>query len=264
MNTAANIDPRKVCEALLAEEIACNSEAGICFSETRVARVLLRRGIEMSGPYRELHEKLGGDQWALKEFLKVVLSTAAHWNPEKLEASREAKRALTELNEQIRESATFLADLLKRRTSLSNTSPFYSDSHHSVCVVIEGAGASNPEFQLYLKRDLETLCDEHKLTHWPSVAEFIEELARDAGRSRVMAGDRLTNTGTRSERTSKSDAVRVFFESLQPHPAWPTTFRLTHAAMASVVSCALDLDAEDMITADSVKSVQARTRRELE
>ena len=86
--------PQQVCEDLLLEGKRYNNEHHILPSENAVADRLLRRGIELRDAYEELHDKLHARPPALQVFLGLVLSTAAFWNPEKMQEARAARSDL--------------------------------------------------------------------------------------------------------------------------------------------------------------------------
>ncbi|MFU3884494.1 hypothetical protein ACM7F7_03800 [Pseudomonas aeruginosa] len=96
-----------------------------------------------------MHDKLHARPPALQVFLGLVLSTAAFWNPEKMQEARAARSDLANVNQQIARKAAELALLLEQRSDLHDTSGFSSDAHYHVCGVIEAASQHNYLFQSY-------------------------------------------------------------------------------------------------------------------
>lgn len=259
--TATNTpDAIKLCEQQLHLEITYNEERKIAGSQSAVARRLLGRRQELANPFRELCDALGSSPHAIREFLKVFLYTAAHWNPAKLNAARLAQKRLAELNRKIEKNASSLARLIEERDLLGNREAFHSDSHHSVASVIEAASVENDEFQRYLREEFEDFCSRHKLSRWPSIAQFVGELSADAKRSRVRGSDPLTVAGTTGERVSNADFARILQHAFERHPALPQNFWLTDETMASFITCALGLEGT-IVSADSLKSVRARAKK---
>ena len=140
----------------------------------------MRRGIELRDAYEELHDKLHAHPPALQVFLGLVLSTAAFWNPEKMQEARAARSDLANVNQQIARKAAELATLLEQRSDLHDTSGFSSDTHYHVCNVIEAASQHNYLFKSYVQEKLDALCCQFDLKYWPSLGEFLQELASDA------------------------------------------------------------------------------------
>lgn len=95
MSSLGTMNPQRVCEDFLRNEIRYNSEHHILPSESAVADRLLDRGIEMKHVYEELHGKLHLHPTALSLLLGLVLSAAAFWSPEKIQSARTARDDLT-------------------------------------------------------------------------------------------------------------------------------------------------------------------------
>lgn len=256
---------RKTCEKLLENGKRYNNERHILPSENAVADRLLRRGVELCDAYAELHEKLDPHPPALEVFLGLVLSTAAFWNPEKMQEARIARNALVTLNQQIGRKAAELAMLLDQRTDLHETSGFSSGTHYHVCRVIESASRYNYLFQSYVREKLNALEGQFDLKYWPSLGEFLLEIASDAERGDMEAGDPLTAAGTAAARPSKADFFKALFASIEENSKeaygqLPTGFKLTDRTLASLANCALDLGPDDLVDESYMKRLRQRER----
>ena len=99
MSAPQSDSPKQICENILVEGKRYNIEHRILPSENAIADRLLARGIELTEAYDELHGKLHAHPRALQNFLGLVLSTAAFWNPEKIAVARAARGDLGNVNQ---------------------------------------------------------------------------------------------------------------------------------------------------------------------
>ena len=266
MNSSQSSNPQKICENLLLEEIRYNNEHHISPSENAVANRLLARGIELEDTYKELHDKLHAHPPALQVFLGLVLSTAAFWNPDKIQEARAARCNLANVNQQIARQAAELATLLEQRSSLHNTSGFSSDTHYHVCDVIEAAGQRNYLFESHVQKHLNALRGQFDLKYWPSLSAFFRELASDAEKAGMGATDPLTAAATAAVRSGRADFFRALFAAIEENSAkkygnLPRDLKLTDRTLASLANCALDLGPDDLVDDAYVKRFRQRERR---
>lgn len=257
--------PQKVCEDLLREEIGYNSKYHILPSESAVANRLLCRGIELRDAYDELHNKLHARPQALQFFLGLVLSTAAYWNPEKMQVARAARSNLTNVNQQIARQAAELATLLEQRSDLHNTSDFSSNTHHHVCNVIAAASAQNGLFRSYVQKELGALRSQFDWKYWPSLGEFMQELAIDAENAVMKTTDLLTATATAATRPSKADFFKALFVAIgenseENYGLLPRGLKLTDRTLASLANCALGLGPDDLVDEAYMKRLRQSER----
>jgi len=265
MNSLQPTNSLKICENLLLESKRYNIEHHILPSENAVVDRLLRRGIELRDAYEELHEKLHAHPQALQVFLGLVLSTAAFWNPEKMQAARAARSDLANVNQQIARNAAELALLLEQRSDLHDTSGFSSDTHYHVCNVIEAASQHNYLFRSYVQEKLGALHGQFDLKYWPSLGEFVQELATDAEKAVMEASDPLTAAATSGTRPSKADFFKALFVAIEENRAesygqLPSDFKLTDRTLASLANCALDLGPDDLVDDAYMKRLRQRER----
>lgn len=87
MNSSQPLNPQEICENLLLEGKRYNNERSILPSENAIADRLLARGNELQDAYEELHCQLHARPQALQILLGLVLSTAAFWNPVRIQDS---------------------------------------------------------------------------------------------------------------------------------------------------------------------------------
>lgn len=265
MSSSQPKNPQKTCEDLLLEAKHYNNEHRIWPSQNAVADRLLSRGIELQDAYEELHKKLYAYPPALAIFLDLVVSTAAFWNPEKIQEARAARSDLANVNQQIAKKAAELTELLEQRSNLHDTSGFSSSTHYHVCDVIEAASQHNPLFQSYVQKKLGALCRQFDLKYWPSLGAFLQELASDASQAVLEATDPLTAAATSATRSSKADFFKALFAAIEENGAknygqLPRGFGLTDRTLASLANCALDLGPEDLVDEAYVKRLRQRER----
>jgi len=265
MNSLQPTNSQKICENLLLESKRYNIEHHILPSENAVVDRLLRRGIELRDAYEELHEKLHAHPQALQVFLGLVLSTAAFWNPNKMQEARAARSDLANVNQQIARNAAELALLLEQRSDLHDTSGFSSDTHYHVCNVIEAASQHNYLFRSYVQEKLGALHGQFDLKYWPSLGEFVQELATDAEKAVMEASDPLTAAATSGTRPSKADFFKALFVAIEENRAesygqLPSDFKLTDRTLASLANCALDLGPDDLVDDAYMKRLRQRER----
>lgn len=259
------INSKSICESLLVEEKRYNAEHHILPCESAVADRLLGRGLEMTSVYEELHSKLHQHPQALRTFLGLVLTAAAFWNPEEIAEARNARSELVKVNQRIAEQAAELAELLQQRSNLGNTSGFRTDTHYHVCDVIEAASKQNYSFTQYVREGLRRLRREFDLKYWPTLNDFIRELARDAEAAVAQASDPVTAAATAASKASLADFVKALFASIEENSArnygyLPNGFQVSDNTFATLVNCSLDLGPDSMVDGPYVKRLRQRER----
>lgn len=265
MSSSRPANSQQICENLLLEGKRYNNEHHILPSENAEADRLLARGLELQDAYEELHEKLHAHPPALQAFLGLVLSTAAFWNPEKIQEARAARCDLATVNQKLARKSAELATLLEQRSDLHNTSGFSSDANYHVCHVIEAASRHNYLFRSYVQEKLAALHGQFDLKYWPSMSEFLQELASNAERAVMEATDPLTAAATAATRSSRADFLKALFASIEESSAenygqLPRGFKLTDRTLASLANCALDLGPDDLVDDAYVKRFRQRER----
>lgn len=256
---------REICEALLRAERSDRIEKAILPSEVKVIDQLLGRGIELEEAYVELHSKLHDHSPALKVFFDQLLSTAAFWNPEANLEARKGRSRLIEVNRQIVEKATELADLLNERTELKNHSGFSCETHYHPVEVIHAAAEKNYSYVNWVKEKLDSITGQFDLKYWPSLSEVIQVIADDAARATPLPHDAVTDAGTEGSRAGLDGTFKAFFVALEDssarnHGFLPCTFELTDRSVANLMSCALGLGPDKVIDSTYVKRLRQRQR----
>lgn len=257
--------PKQVCEHILFEEKRYNTEHHILPSEVAVADRLLSRGPELVEAYDELCSSLHVHPRALQAFLGLVLSTAAFWNPAKLAEARAARAELSDVNRQISEKAAELADLLRQRSDLHNTSGFCSETHYHICEVIEAAAKDNYRFTSYVEAPLKALRHQFDLKYWPTLTDCLQELAFDARVADMAASDPLTAAATAASRPSLADHFKALFAAIEEnsahnHGPLPRDLKVSDSTLASLVNSALDLGPDELVDGSYVKRLRQRVR----
>ncbi|MDC4876217.1 hypothetical protein OHV84_09845 [Acinetobacter baumannii] len=265
------IDQRKalqVCEDILLDKKARNIQANILPSENIIIDRLLERKVELRHAYSELYAKLGNYHQALRNFLELLVEITSMHNPKEVKRSREAEKQLNEVNRQIYSKANELAELLKKRSELINTSGFTTDTHYHICNVIFDSSSGNPYFTSYLQDKLKQLQGRFDLKYWPRLDDVMQVIAEDARKAIPVAIDSITDAATLGERASLIDYFRALFEAIecnrqQEYGFLPNDLKLTDNAIATLANCALALKPEEMIDGLYVKNFRSRERKRI-
>lgn len=266
-----SIDQRKalrVCEDILLDKMARNIQVNILPSENIIIDRLLERKVELQHAYSELYAKLGNYHHALRNFLELLVEITCMHNPEETKRSREAEKQLNEVNRQIYSKATELAELLKKRSDLINTSGFITDTHYHICNVICDASLGNPYFISYLQVKLKQLQGRFDLKYWPRLDDVMNVIAEDARIAVSASIDSITEAATIGGRASLADYFRALFEAIEcnlqkEYGFLPNDFKLTDSSIATLANCALALEPEEMIDGPYVKNFRSRERKRL-
>lgn len=265
MRTFQFINSKQICENILVEGKRYNVEHSILPSENAVADRLLARGVELTEAYEELHRKLHGHPYALQTFLGIILSTAAFWSPEKISDARAARDDLAKVNQEVARKAVELANLLKKRSDLHDTSGFSSGTHYHVCDVIESAAKGNHLFKSYVQEHLEALVTRFDLKYWPTLSDVLRALASDAEAANTEATNPLTAAATAASRASLADFFKALFagieeNSVRSYGHLPKDFKASDNSLATLANCALDLSADESVDGPYVKRLRQRER----
>ncbi|MBV7460604.1 MULTISPECIES: hypothetical protein [unclassified Acidovorax] len=252
------------CEEAIDRDRRYNIENGIWPSSVIVADRFLARRLELVDAYAEIHAKLSSTWRGLDVFFDTLFSAATVWHPDEMQQARSDCQELIELNRQIERQASALAGLMDRRTDLSNASGFGSGTHYHVVDVIAKAATDLPAFNGWVQEPLDVVRSRFDLKYWPTPADFVRELARDAGGATPQPTDPITQAAT-SGRAAKSDFFKGFFELLREnsarnHGPLPRDFELSDRTLASLGNCALDLGPDDLVTDAYVKGIRQRRR----
>ncbi|WP_386338317.1 hypothetical protein O4D10_14800 [Xanthomonas citri pv. citri] len=131
-----------ICEGFLQEQIRRNEAERIVPSESKVARTMLSRGLELRSVYQELEQSLGFDGVEWKVFLEFcVLATGAHWTPEKNIADRSARKRLDKVNEAIAGLADQLRNCWKK--GMKSTTEGLSAATRCITLWTSSTGPAN-------------------------------------------------------------------------------------------------------------------------
>lgn len=257
----------QVCEAILRTELEYNQAHKIWPSVNRVIELMLARRNELSDAYEELHASLSRRHRALEAFFDVFASTPMAWSPEKLNKARQARKELTDINTRIAAVADDLAELLARRDEIKEASSFSCDTFYHALDPIEAAAESeaNHLFEWHVKEHLDSLQGQYDLKYWPTLSAVVQAIGEDAQNAEVYAQDPATASATESRRPGLSDFLKAYFarikdNSISAHGFIPNDFSVSDNALASLVNCALNLDADKLIDGDFVKRFRQRER----
>ncbi len=254
----------EICENFLENDRANNIENNISGSVVIITNRLLSRTYEMTTVYEELIDLY--EQHHVETFLDIVLSVATYWNPDEAREYRQQKKRLTDINIEIGNVAKKLAELLKRRSDLSNNSNFDSNTYYSIVNVIDNASEHNGHYRSFLKQPLQRLRGQYDGKYWPTLYDIVDEISRDAFRAEVTADDSWTYAATSSQRPSVADFFRALFVAIEEkismyNSLLPIDFKLSDNSLSLIANCALDLPLEDMIDSSNVKCIRQRLRK---
>jgi hypothetical protein len=149
-----------------------------------------------------------------------------------------------------------LAQLLARRDEIKETSGFSCETFYHALDAVELAADSegNHLFEWHVKEGLDALKDQYDMKYWPPLSAVIEAIGENARNAEVYARDPATASATESRRSGLSDFLKAFFarmkdNSVNAHGFIPNNFSVSDNTLASLVNCALDLDADKLIGA---------------
>lgn len=257
----------QVCEAILRSNLEYNQAHKIWPSVNRVIELMLARRNELRDAYEELHASLAHRHRALESFFDVFTSTPMAWSPEKLNKARQARKELTDINTRIAAVAEDLAELLARRDEIKETSSFSCETFYHALDAVEIAAESEAIhlFEWHVKEHLDALKGQYDLKYWPSLSTVVQAIGDDARNAEVYAREPATASATESRRPGLSDFLKAYFarikdNSISAHGFIPNTFSVSDNTLASLINCALDLDADKLIDGDFVKRFRQRQR----
>lgn len=258
-------DAMKTCEDILHEERRYNEQNKCAPSQNVIIDRLLVRQLEVEDAYRVLWDRLSARPAAVKVFLRLLLSTAEIWTPERSVKARHARARLVEVNRAIATQAAALALLLDERERVHNHSGFYSDTHSHVLDLVELASEANGFFQSHVREKVQVLRNQFDLKYWPQLGDMMRVLARDADQADVVATDPMTEASTRASRASQADFFKALFVAIEENRGmnwyeFPAEFELTDGAIASLANVVLDLEPDDLVDAAYVKRLRQRLR----
>ncbi|WP_234710501.1 hypothetical protein [Pseudomonas amygdali] len=258
-------DAVQSCEAILRKEMEYNIAHKIWPSVNRIVERMLARRIELQGAYVELCSTLAGRPRALTSFWDIFVHTPVAWSPERIQAARQDRNELVELNEQVSQAAKHLARLLERRAELDERANFSSGASHHVLDIISHASEQNYLHQFHVKDELEPLRYQYSLDCWPSLASFVEALGLDAENAEVEANDPATAAATESRKPGISDYVKALLVRIEENTfssngLLPDNFTISDGTLVSLVNCALDLDVDELVDAGFIKRFRQRQR----
>ena len=227
-------------------------------------RMMARRH-ELSAAYIDIHASLLRESQYAEVFFDAVCCAVCVWTPERIDRSRNEKKTLLEINNQIAERAVKLADLMRERSRLEEKNGFHTDTHYHIVDVIKGASQTKFLFESRVKTKLSGPAYQFDLKYWPSLGDIMNEIAHDARTAEFQVPNAVTVAATRSSRSSKADFCRALFESVdlcssEPNAQLPKNFRLKDESWASLVNVLLDLNADDLTDGMYNKRLRQRSR----
>ena len=93
----------------------------------------------------------------LPRFLDYIVDIIAGWSPENAKKERGNIKLLDEINKKISEHAYELADLMRKRMEICNSSGVSCDYVYSTMDLVNSAGQKKHNFTKYMEKDLTNL-----------------------------------------------------------------------------------------------------------
>ena len=157
------------------------------------------------------------------------------------------------------------APIAVRPTLVDPMVTFAADNRMSRSVDDSPRRSNNCLFQSYVQEKLDALRGQFDLKYWPSLGDFMRELASDAEKAEMAATDPLTAAATAATRPSKADFFKALFASIEENSTenygqLPRAFKLTDRTLASLANCALDLGPDELVDEAYVKRLRQRER----
>ena len=197
--------------------------------------------------------------------IRAVLYTGAVWSCESANETRDAKKRLEDNNKESAKLLKKLSSLLEERDMLSNNYGFSSYEKYHIVDVIDEASNSNGCYSSCLRKPLQSLANQFEFKYWPTMAEIIKVIAKDAETVKIDIINPITEEHISAYRNGSSDFFNAFMQALKKEKESisteiPERFGLSDDLIALVGNCALDLTDENLRDAAFVKCVRQRSR----
>lgn len=255
-----------ICEAILIQMKEYYVRHNVFYDYIPIIENFLDRKEEMINVYCEICKKLGNSNSEIESFFNICLAVAADFNLEKLKTARDDRRSLRTINENIRDKARELSLLIKNRTTLEYNSAFSCGTENNSIDILIESSEGNPLFRSFLKDNLAKLRSQFDSKYWPTAEIFVQMISRDAEKAIVQANDIVTEASTSRKRPSLADCLRALLtaidENLENNSGpLPAEFKVSDAAIASIMNCAFSLEPETVVDAAWVKRTRQRDRQ---
>lgn len=261
---AAAADPTQFCGDLLREMRDDWQAKGIWRTPLEVVEHLLRRESELAEAYQEICAKLRTAP-AVRSFLDALVMTAAFVNPGKIDRARRAKTELDKTNVRIAAVAEELADLLRQRENLHDSSPFSSRTLYHVVDAVDGAASANGLYGAYVQERLDELRSQFDLKYWPSLASVVDAIGTDASLAIAEPTDRIMAAAMGTRRATAAHFLQALFASIRERSRslggmLQEGYKPSDGALAALATCALNLGKDELLDGPFVKRVRQRIR----
>ncbi|WP_068084905.1 hypothetical protein [Polycladidibacter stylochi] len=221
---------------------------------------MLERRFELMDFYNELDNLANSREDVIYRFIESILLAVAHWGPEESAKAREAKKRLKEINADIARKAAELASLLDERLNIDGLSGVSDNTNNCVCQTLEIAAQANENYYyiFHVQEKVRRLYCQYDYKYWPTLSEFIYEVARDAECAKIDNTNEVTAEATFGKRGSDKDFLRALtqrikLENVPDLPRIPLLKDFSDKAVASLVNCVLDLQPEKLKDAAYIK-----------
>ncbi|PCJ26212.1 MAG: hypothetical protein COA96_05565 [SAR86 cluster bacterium] len=252
-------------ESILREMRAYNIEHQILPGENTVINRILKHSVEMEPVYAELTSKLSECQQI--NLWDALLGVATFWNPEASKALREEKRKLFKLNREIAKCAKSLAMMIKERRDISEISGISAYEDYHFIHWVNRAGMKKPYYQVYVKKDINSLKSRFDLKYWPDNHEVVAAIGELAQENEVYETDSWTEELLSSSKCSTADYLRVILKAIEDRKEngpsaglLPEGFRLSDNLLATLINCTLDLSSENLLSSENIKRSRQNIR----
>lgn len=171
-------------------------------------------------------------------------------------------RRLTDLNENIAAQAAALSALLTEQGQILNRNAFSLERTTHIVDLIEAASEQNGHYRSYLRAPLDALRSQYDGKYWPSLEQILKVAAREISEAEFLHRSEEAIVDGRGE--AVPDYMRELFDCIETvrtsHWKLPANFTLTDASLATLATVSLDL--KDVVTADRVKTLRHRLKKE--
>jgi len=258
--------------AFLQEEKRYRIDHKISRSEIAVIDRLLACGDSLESAFHELIESAGTrtppgmtcERWQMA--IMALVEISAGWNPEAIKKTREAMRRVNDLNTEIAEKASKLAELLRRRSELATRGGgIENPGNPLVYELLEPAsyiagGDTGYLYRNWINEHISALAERFDDKYWPTCADLLEAIAETQD-VEPAATNNLTAAATEaSPEASNRDFMRSFDKALQNLARrYDTHVHLSFSSYAALANAAMGLDSE--ISPENVKTYRAQEKR---
>lgn len=228
---------------------------------------LLKRGLEMADVYQEVINKAPLNQSWQTVILTHIVECAATHRSDRMREVREAisneKKLLKKISSKANELANLLAEYGDIREQHSISSPEgFTDPFELMDFAANSGDEVSCLYQWHIKEKLQPV-RQFKRRYYPGVPSLLVALSTQAATHVPHSTDSFDAVAVKFRKQSHGDYYRSLLHGLElgtvKHGGHiPDKFNLTDGAIATIINCCFDLDAE--VSSDDVKGWRKEVR----